>query len=224
MKTGVLSCLIATLGLSLVSGAADPAPAAPATPEKKPAAAPAPKPEPKPNPTPAPAPAPKPEPKPAPKPAPPPPPPKPVLSEGLKKLLPEQLIRKDGSAVSRETLAGKVVGIYIAAQWGAPCRQFTPTLVKFRNEFQKDFEVVFVSVDKDAAAQKEFMNAYKMDWPAVKRDAPQSKALPQHFGAESIPTLIVLAPDGREITRDGRTVVQREYKNAVAKWKASKKK
>ena len=162
--------------------------------------------------------APAPAPAPAPEPAP-PPPPKPTLSPEVAKLLPEKLIRKDGSEVSRDELAGKYVGIYFSAKWCPPCRGFTPTLVKFRNEHKDAFEVVFVSADKDLAAQKDYMTSYNMEWPAVNKDHGASKSLPQRFEVRGIPALVILSPEGKEVTRDGRMDLQRDYKNALAKWK-----
>ncbi len=59
-----------------------------------------------------------------------------------------------GKRSPRASLKGKMVGIYFSAHWCPPCRAFTPNLVKFRDKNKDEFEIVFVSSDKDEAAQK----------------------------------------------------------------------
>lgn len=68
-----------------------------------------------------------------------------------------------------EALNGKAVGLYFSAHWCPPCRAFTPVLAEvYRTLKHKrdDFEVVFVSGDRDAA-QAEVGD----DAPAVLRSA-----------------------------------------------------
>ena len=51
------------------------------------------------------------------------------------------------------------VMIYFSAHWCPPCRGFTPKLCEFYTNFKKvnsDFELVFVSSDRDEAAFKEY--------------------------------------------------------------------
>jgi thiol-disulfide isomerase/thioredoxin len=52
----------------------------------------------------------------------------------------------------------QILMFYFSAHWCPPCRSFTPLLSKFykRHAASKDFEIIFVSNDKDEA---EF-NAY----------------------------------------------------------------
>ena len=143
------------------------------------------------------------------------------LSAGLDKLLPEQLQDAQGETVSRDSLKGKIVGVYFSAEWCPPCRGFTPSLVKFRNANKADFEVVFVSSDRDARSQKKYMTGYKMQWPAVKHGSPEARKLKKHFKVRGIPTLVILGPDGKTLTTDGRGAVSRNPSGAIAAWKKS---
>ena len=146
----------------------------------------------------------------------------PALSQGLADLLPAELIKADGSKVAAAELAGKpLVGIYFSAHWCPPCRGFTPSLVKFRDANEKDFEVVFVSSDKDAEAMKGYMSEYKMKWLGVPKGAPQERALSKKYGVRGIPTLVILKADGTMVTKDGRADVSKDPEGAVAKWKSS---
>ncbi len=61
--------------------------------------------------------------------------------------------------------------IYFGAHWCPNCKKVTPRLTEFYREqrsVHRNFEVVFVSSDKDEQAMLEFMGGYKMPWPAVK--------------------------------------------------------
>ena len=51
--------------------------------------------------------------------------------------------------------APKYTALYFSAHWCPPCRMFTPKLVEWYNNFKPkhpDFELVFVSSDRDQAA------------------------------------------------------------------------
>ena len=132
----------------------------------------------------------------------------------------DKLVDADGKKVSRDSLKGKVVGIYFSAHWCPPCRLFTPSLVKFRDKNQKEFEVVFVSIDNSPAEKKKYMSHEKMKWPTIKGIRSQEgNDLAQKFQVEGIPALIIIAPDGRTITADGRSHVTNDPDGALKLWK-----
>ena len=63
--------------------------------------------------------------------------------------------------------------VYFGAHWCSNCKKFTPKLTEFYAKHRSDhlnFEVIFVSADKDEDAMLHYMNGYKMPWPAVKFD------------------------------------------------------
>ena len=71
--------------------------------------------------------------------------------------------------VATDSLNGKYVLLYFSAHWCPPCRGFTPVLAEFYKAAaaSKNFEVVFVSSDRD---QKSFDEYYgEMPWLAVPR-------------------------------------------------------
>ena len=133
-------------------------------------------------------------------------------------LFPEKLYNAKGEEVSRESLKGKIVGIYFSAHWCPPCRAFTPNLVKFRDKHKDEFEIVFVSSDKDEAAQMGYMKETKMKWLAVKFGAKDIKSLKQRYELKGIPTLIIVGPDGKTITKDGRSDVTKKPGKALDAW------
>lgn len=71
---------------------------------------------------------------------------------------------------------GKVVGIYLSGHWCPPCKQFTPILAAWYEDFKQgpnadNFEIIFVSSDK---SENEFMRYFiTMPWtalPYIERD------------------------------------------------------
>lgn len=96
----------------------------------------------------------------------------------------------------------KYTALYFSAHWCPPCRMFTPKLVEWYKEFKKshpNFELVFVSADKDAAAMEEYMKSTGMPWPAVKFDKARSETFGK-FGSDGIPYLVLIGEDGKPLT------------------------
>jgi nucleoredoxin len=63
-----------------------------------------------------------------------------------------------------------------------PCRAFTPQLVGTYNKLKaagRNFEVVFVSSDRDDASMKEYFS--EMPWLAIPYDDPRQDQLSSHF-------------------------------------------
>lgn len=125
-------------------------------------------------------------------------------------LLGEKLSAKSGEVATTEALAGKVVGLYFSAHWCPPCRGFTPRFAEIYNTMVasgKNFEVVFVSSDRDESQFSEYYA--EMPWLALPFDERDRKAqLSKRFGVSGIPSLVILDVDGREITRSSATAVR----------------
>ena len=120
------------------------------------------------------------------------------------------LVGRDGTEHDTSTaLAGKTVGIYFSAHWCPPCRQFTPAFArayeKLTGEMGKNFEVIFVSSDRDENAFDEYRD--EMPWLAMPfRDRELKAKLSKTFKVTGIPSLVVLDETGSVITTDGRRV------------------
>jgi len=146
-------------------------------------------------------------------------------AKGILGILPSKLKDSKGKTVSTsEALNGKIVGLYFSAHWCPPCRAFTPSLVTFRDENEKEFEIVFVSSDNSEKEKKEYIRSENMKWlnlDGVRSD--DGKALMDKYSVSGIPKLVILAPDGSTITENGRGDVSGDPKGALAKWKAAVK-
>ena len=69
------------------------------------------------------------------------------------------LVSKTGRVSASAALDKKMVGLYFSAHWCPPCRAFTPVLAQRYTELKaagKDFEIVFVSSDRDKASCAEY--------------------------------------------------------------------
>eukprot|EP00281_Chroomonas_sp_CCMP1168_P022656 CAMPEP_0206235690 /NCGR_PEP_ID=MMETSP0047_2-20121206/13292_1 /ASSEMBLY_ACC=CAM_ASM_000192 /TAXON_ID=195065 /ORGANISM="Chroomonas mesostigmatica_cf, Strain CCMP1168" /LENGTH=410 /DNA_ID=CAMNT_0053659927 /DNA_START=64 /DNA_END=1296 /DNA_ORIENTATION=- len=114
-------------------------------------------------------------------------------------------VKSDGSEVdAKAALSGKHTAIYFSASWCSPCKQFTPKLIEAYQKLKdegKDFEVVFVSADRD---QKAFDGYFgKMPWlalPYSERD--RESDLNELFSVEGIPHLVMVDPNGKVINKD----------------------
>lgn len=135
-------------------------------------------------------------------------------------LIPNQLINATGETVDKN-LDGKYVGIYFSAHWCAPCRLFSPELVKFRNSLKDEFEIVFVSSDKSAKKQLGYMQELNMEWVAVPWRSEEAKNLQKKFNVKSIPTLVIISPDGKVLTTSGRADIEALGLEALTTWKNS---
>jgi nucleoredoxin len=108
-----------------------------------------------------------------------------------------------------EALAGKgAVALYFSAHWCPPCRGFTPQLADwYKKSLQaKGLEIVFVSADQDAEQFNDYLA--EMPWLAVPYvDRARERALSKRFKVQGIPSLVILGPNGKVITKDGRAAV-----------------
>eukprot|EP01116_Phalansterium_solitarium_P003545 TRINITY_DN14363_c0_g1_i1.p2 TRINITY_DN14363_c0_g1~~TRINITY_DN14363_c0_g1_i1.p2 ORF type:complete len:417 (-),score=158.92 TRINITY_DN14363_c0_g1_i1:98-1348(-) len=137
----------------------------------------------------------------------------------FKQLLGDFVLDGSKQHVPVENLDGKNVGLYFSAHWCPPCRGFTPELAKvFKNlRESKNWEIVFVSSDREEHAFDDYFA--EMPWYALPYSDRQRKAqLSKKFKVRGIPTLVVLTPDGKTATLDGRAAVSRDPTGADFPW------
>jgi nucleoredoxin len=93
--------------------------------------------------------------------------------------------------------------IYYSAHWCPPCRQFTPELVKTYKELKSahpEFEIVFVSYDKNEEAMKGYMKGDKMPWLAIRFGQGRSNQSLRNYSARAIPNLVFVSADGEVLS------------------------
>jgi nucleoredoxin len=120
----------------------------------------------------------------------------------------DKLVGEGGAPVEVASLEGKHVLLYFSAHWCPPCRGFTPELAKYYKQHaeNKNFEIVFVSSDRDQASFDEYFA--EMPWKALPFDMRDKKnELSKKCKVNGIPSLCVFSPDGELITVKGRAGV-----------------
>ncbi|KAF5204287.1 Nucleoredoxin [Thalictrum thalictroides] len=117
-------------------------------------------------------------------------------------------VLRQNEQVPISQLVGRTVGLYFSAQWCPPCVKFTPRLVTVYQQLKEkneDFEIVFISIDRDETG---YMECYQsMPWLALPYGDETAKALLRYFHVQGIPTLIIIGPDGKTVTREGRNLI-----------------
>ncbi|XP_043689646.1 probable nucleoredoxin 2 [Telopea speciosissima] len=132
-------------------------------------------------------------------------------SQTLEKLLSTQTrghVIKQKEQVPVSTLVGKTVGLYFSALACLPCEKFTSKLVSvYENlkEKKEAFEIVFISTDQDESGYSGFYQS--MPWHALPYGDETAKVLLKYFNVKGIPSLIIIGPDGKTVTREGRYLI-----------------
>mmetsp|Transcript_27818 Transcript_27818/g.64574 ORF Transcript_27818/g.64574 Transcript_27818/m.64574 type:complete len:427 (+) Transcript_27818:92-1372(+) len=129
---------------------------------------------------------------------------------------PSQYLTKNGLADSAD-LASKHLMLYFSAHWCPPCKMFTPKLCEAYKTMQKepgnDFELVFVSSDRDEGSFNEYYG--EMPFCALPYENRQAKEqLSKLFGVQGIPNLIMLSPVTDAATGD-RTLINPNMRSVI---------
>lgn len=119
------------------------------------------------------------------------------------------VISNNGGQVLVAELVGKTIGLYFGANWCPPCHTFTQQLLEAYNDLrackEQGFEIIFVSTDRDL---KEFNQSLKsMPWLAIPYLDKTRNDLCRIFDIKGIPSLVLVGPDGKTISTNGRAII-----------------
>lgn len=120
-----------------------------------------------------------------------------------------------------DSLIGKTVGLYFTAQWCLPGVKFTLRLISIYHKIKEellaenkddDFEIVLVSTDRDQTEFDAHFNT--MPWLALPFKDPITRTLTNYFDIQGIPSLVIVGPDGKTVTKQGRNLINLYKENA----------
>ncbi|EOY15115.1 hypothetical protein QUC31_000373 [Theobroma cacao] len=122
--------------------------------------------------------------------------------------------------VQVDSLIDKTIGLYFSAQWCLPGVTFTPRLISIYQKIKQtleekggeDFDIVFVSNDRDQSSFDTYFGS--MPWLALPFGDPSIKSLAKYFDVQGIPCLIIIGPDGKTVTKQGRNLINLYQENA----------
>ncbi|MCC3151578.1 TlpA disulfide reductase family protein [Hymenobacter sp. BT770] len=116
----------------------------------------------------------------------------PVYPHNLPMMTPE------GKAVSLSDLKGKVVFVNLWASWCPPCRAEMPGIEALYQKVDKS-KVAFVmlSLDDNPAKAQKYLKSQGFTFPLYFPTGP----LPAPFDSNSIPSTVILGPDGQVAAR-----------------------
>lgn len=108
------------------------------------------------------------------------------------------LLTLDGQPANLRDLRGKVVLVNLWASWCPPCVAEMPGLQKLYNQVDKQkVAFVMISLDQNPEKARRLMARKGYTFPAYF----PAGALPSAFDSQSIPTTIIVGPDGKIAAR-----------------------
>ena len=114
----------------------------------------------------------------------------------------------DDTEYKAEDYAGKTVLIDFWATWCGPCRGEIPDVKKLYAYYhEKGFEVIGISSDRDVETLKKFIEKEEMPWKQMMKDkalVADGQTMGEYYGVTSIPTMILIGPDGKVVTVNAR--------------------
>jgi peroxiredoxin len=116
-----------------------------------------------------------------------------------------------GNSVNLNSFRGKYVLVDFWASWCGPCRRENPNVVAVYNDYKdKGFDVLGVSLDKNKEAWLEAIDDDDLTWTHVSELTGWKSSAGKLYGVLSIPSNVLVDPDGIIVARNLREEALRE--------------
>jgi len=112
-----------------------------------------------------------------------------------------------GSSVTLTGDEPRYYAFYRGASWCGPCRQFSPSLVKFYNRVKPahpEFELILISNDEKAADMYKYAKEENFTWPAVPMSQYNKLHIINPLFGNSIPQLVITDRHGKVLIDSDR--------------------
>ena len=116
-----------------------------------------------------------------------------------------------GQTVDASQYRGKTLLVTFWATWAGPAKRDLPDLAKLHAKYKsKGFEVLAVNLDNEKADLDAFLQASPLPWPQIFEPGGMESRPAVEFGIISLPTMILVDPDGKVVNRTLRTASELE--------------
>lgn len=119
------------------------------------------------------------------------------------------LLSADGKKVPVSELEGYTVGLYFSLSSYRSCMNFTPILVDVYEKLKakgEKFEIVLISLDDDEELFT--LGLSSMPWYSLPFKDTTCVKLGRYFDLSTLPTLVVVGPDGKTLHSDARETIE----------------
>ncbi len=118
----------------------------------------------------------------------------------------------DGDTIALSALRGKTVVLNFWATWCGPCRQEVPDFVRFSRD-HPEVPVIGLSVDTAAPAKvRKIAQSWGINYPV----AIASAKLQRTYDISTLPTTVVVGPDGQVRDIHVGTMSERQLRSATS--------
>lgn len=126
-----------------------------------------------------------------------------ALSGNLLRLDGDQLRPADSDELTKDV---RVFAIYYSSMLSMESRRFTPKLIeayqKLKKQYPSQFELIWVSCDRDEFNMGLHMRTLRMPWPASRHGAAREFFEP--YAGGTMPWLVAVANTGQPLTENGK--------------------
>ncbi len=116
-----------------------------------------------------------------------------------------------GQSVDAAQYRGKTLLVTFWATWATPAKRDLPELARIYQKFNgKGFEILGVNLDNEKSELDAFLKSSPLPWTEIFEPGGMESRLATEFGVISLPTMILVDPDGKVINRSLRTAAELE--------------
>ena len=116
-----------------------------------------------------------------------------------------------GQTVDASQYKGKTLLVTFWATWAGPAKRDLPDLVKLHAKYKsKGFEILAINLDNEKADLDAYLQANPLPWPQVFEPGGMESRPAVEFGIISLPTMILVDPEGKVVNRTLRTAAELE--------------